>query len=203
MHLNRERDEGLVREDNVQQEREQDDGRDNDRDDHVRSVFDEPDLESAGEYEVGRVGGDEDCGGNVRHGELGVDPRSWVDNVARHPRHVGEEGRAGQDNGVVPNEGAQAEEEGIEVEEQSVPHLASLLQHLKCQVPDQTGSIDRDGDVCQREEESHDVDRGDVVRPEGTSVHFFLTNGQDGKQEEICYQGCRYKVHGEVQSHER
>ena len=77
-----------------------------------------------------------------------MDPRSWVNNVARHPDHVGEERRAGQDNGVVPNEAAQAEEEGIEVEEQSVPNIASFLKHLECQVPDQTGSVDRDSDVC-------------------------------------------------------
>ena len=60
MHLDRGRDEGLVREDDVQQEREQDDGRDNDRDDHVRGVVDELDIKSTGEHEVGRVGGDED-----------------------------------------------------------------------------------------------------------------------------------------------
>jgi hypothetical protein len=25
-------------------------------------------------------------------------------------------------------------------------------------------------------------------------VYFLTTNSEDGKQEEICYQGCRYEI---------
>lgn len=123
--------------------------------------------------------------------------------VARHPRHVRQEGGAGQDDGVVADEGGQPEEEGVEVEEEPVPDISAPLEHLECQVPDQAGSVDGDGDVCQREEEQHDVDRRDVVCPDGPVVDFLSTNSLDGKQEEIRYQWRRYEIQVEAQSHER
>jgi hypothetical protein len=84
-----------------------------------------------------------------------------------------------------------------------VPHLASFLKHLEGQVPNQTRSIDRDGDVCQSEEEDHNVDWGDAVSTYCPIVHFLSTNGQNGEQKEICYQGRRDKVHRKHQSHVR
>src|SRR6266480_4394332 len=51
----------LVREDEVQQEREYQDRRDNDRDDDIGAVGNEFDAKGPSEDEIGRIGGHEDC----------------------------------------------------------------------------------------------------------------------------------------------
>ena len=101
----------------------------------------ELDIKGPGEHEVGRVGGDEDGRGNISHGELRVDPGSRVDNVARHAGHVGEEGGAGEDNGIIADEAGQTEEEGVEIEEEFMASVASPLKHLEGQIPDESGSV--------------------------------------------------------------
>jgi len=68
-----------------------------------------------------------------------------------------------------------------------VANPTSPLKHVERQPPDETGSVDRDSDVCQREKENHDVIREDVVCPDCAVAHFCSTNSSDGKQEEICY----------------
>lgn len=83
-----------------------------------------------------------------------------------------------------------------------MPNLASLLEHLERQVPDKTGSVDRNSNICQRDEESHDVDRRNMIRSNRTVMHLSTTNCQYREQEEVRYQGRRDNVHREIKSHE-
>lgn len=41
-----------------------------------------------------------------------------------------------------------------------------------------------------------------MICAKGAVVDFLAANGEDGEQEEICYQWRRHKVHGEVEAHE-
>lgn len=82
LHLNRRWDERFVMEDDVQQKWIQDDTRHKDRNNDVRGVLDKGDFERSREDKVGWIGGDEDCGCDISHGELGEDPRSWMLDVA-------------------------------------------------------------------------------------------------------------------------
>ena len=47
--------------------------------------MEEFDIESTDEYEIGRIRGGQDCGANVGCGELGMNPRSGMDNIAEYP----------------------------------------------------------------------------------------------------------------------
>ena len=55
VHFDGEWDKGLVRENDVQQERKQDYGCSNNRDDHVRGIDDERDIKSTSQHKVARV----------------------------------------------------------------------------------------------------------------------------------------------------
>lgn len=122
-----------------------------------------------------------------------------MDNVARYSGHVRQEGGSGQDDGIISNETTKAKEEHVKVQEQPVPNLSTFLEHLECQVPNQTGSVDGNGDVCQRDEEHHNVNGGNTVCPNGSIVDFFSADCQDSKKEQIRYQGGGDKVQGEVE----
>ena len=50
-------------------------------------------------------------------------------------------------------------------------------ENLECEISDQTGSVDRYGDVSERKEESHDVDRANVSSTQSASLNFFPADG--------------------------
>jgi hypothetical protein len=77
------------------------------------------------------------------------------------------------------------------------------LKHFERQPFNQARRVDRDGDVCQCEEEYHDVVRENTVCADYAIVHFLSTDSEDGKQKEVCYQRCRYKIHRELQKYPR
>lgn len=79
----------------------------------------------------------------------------------------------------------------------------ALLKHFERQPLNQAGRVDRDGDVCQCEEEYHDVVRENTVCADYAIVHFLSTDSEDGKQKEVCYQRCRYEIHWELQPYPR
>ncbi|KAL2380627.1 hypothetical protein RJZ90_004464 [Blastomyces dermatitidis] len=78
--------------------------------------------------------------------------------------------QSGEDNRVVANEAPQAEEKSVEVEEEPMPNLASLLKSFKCQEPNKPRRADRNSNVGQRNEESHGIKRGYIVRTQRTTV---------------------------------
>lgn len=203
MHVDGVWDEGFVGEDDVQQEREEDDGRCHDGHDHVGGVIDELDVEGARKDQVSRVGRHEDGRGDVRNGKLRVDPGARMHDIAGHAGHIGEESRARKDDGVVAYEAAEDEEEGVQAEEESVADLAAPLEDLEGEVADEAGGVDGDGDVGERDEEGHDVNRRDVVGADGAVVDLLTADGLDGKQEEVGDERRGDEVHGEVEPHVR
>ena len=107
--------------------------------------------------------------------------------VARYSCHVGQECSAGEDDWIIADEAAENEEEGVKIEEEAVARFATLLQDLEGQISDQSGSVNGDGNVGERDEEDHDVDGIDVVRSDCAIVYFLATYSQDCEEEEICY----------------
>ena len=78
--------------------------------------------------------------------------------------------------------------------------FASLFEHFACKEPDQARSVNRDGNVCQADEEGHDVDRCDVVRAHSAIVHLRSANGGYGKQEDVRNERRGEEVHRELQA---
>lgn len=104
-----------------------------------------------------------------------------MNNIFGYSGHVGEEGRAREDDGVIADEAAEDKEEGIQIEEQSVAELPSPLEHLERQPPNEARSIDRNGDVCESNEKEHNIEGGDVVGANCPALDLFSTNGRDGQ----------------------
>jgi len=52
------------------------------------STSNELDIESSGEYKIGRIRSDEECSSNISYSELGMYPCSWMYNIGRYPVHV-------------------------------------------------------------------------------------------------------------------
>ena len=79
----------------------------------------------------------------------------------------------------------------------------SLLQHFESQPSDETGGVDRDGDISKREKEEHDIVRHDTLIAKSAAFYFLRTNSKDSEQKEVCYQRSCNEVHWKVESHER
>ena len=65
-------------------------------------------------------------------------PCSRMHNVAGDASHVGQKSGSREDDGVVSDEGSEAKEEEIKVEEQPVANIAAPLQHFEGKVADET-----------------------------------------------------------------
>lgn len=80
-------------------------------------------------------------------------------------------------------------------------YFSSFLQNLESQPSDQTRGIDRNSNVGEGEEEEHNIIGDNALVTNGTTTHFFFSNGKDGEQEEIGYQRSSDEIHGKVESH--
>lgn len=118
VHLDSRGHERLAAEDDIQHKREEQNGGDDDRDDNIGRVVNEPNGKGTGKDEIGRVGGHEDGGCDVGHGELGVDPCARGLDVLGHAGHVGQEGCSRKDNGVVADKSGQAEPKHVQIEKE-------------------------------------------------------------------------------------
>lgn len=121
--------------------------------------------------------------------------------VAGDACHVGEKGCTGQDDGVISDEAGKGEEEKVKVEEESMPNLASSLKYFECKPPNKARCVDGDGNICEGQEEQHDIVWDDVVCSNGTFINLLSADGENSKKEEISDQGCCDEVHGESEEH--
>ena len=81
-------------------------------------------------------------------------------------------------------------------------HFATSLQYFEREPSDEAGGIDRDCDVCQRQEKEHDVVRNDTICSNGAIMYFSPADSQDGQKKEISHEWCCYEVHWEPETHE-
>lgn len=116
--------------------------------------------------------------------------------IARNSAEVGQEARPTENNGIVANKACEQKEERIEVDEQSTAVLSAELEDLESQPADQARCIDGDRDICQCEEEYHDVDGIDVLRPDSSILPRTSVGLERGISQDSSTVSGRATCHG-------
>lgn len=105
--------------------------------------------------------------------------------VVGRTRYVGTKRRPRQDGGIVADKATNEEKEGVEAEEEFVTDLATPLQHLESEPPDEARGIDRNWDVGQSNEAYHDIKKLDITGANDTMVDFLAPNGLYSEQQKV------------------
>lgn len=130
------------------------------------------------------------------------DLRLGICDVPRDSRHVCEECCAGEHDWIVPHEASEREEEDVKIEIEANAMFATPFEHFESQKPDQARGIDGNGNVCQADEECHDIEWSDMVGAHSAITYFCPSNGGNGKEEQVGNDWRREEVHGEPHSYE-